>query len=73
MVCENLLSGSVRFFLHPLNIYATSSLAKVLKLSLAKQILTLEDFLKTDHEVLQQMKASYDQDVLALYNNYMKM
>ncbi|WP_016993934.1 HD domain-containing protein [Lysinibacillus boronitolerans] len=54
------------FFLHPLNIYATSSLANVLKLSLAKQILTLEDFLKTDHEVLQQMKASHDRDVQAL-------
>ncbi|KPN96526.1 HD domain-containing protein [Lysinibacillus sp. ZYM-1] len=56
----------IDFFLHPLNIYATSTLADVLKLSLEKQILTLGDFQKTDLEVLGQMRASHDQDVQAL-------
>lgn len=54
------------FFLHPLNIYATSKLAQVIKLSLDKQILTLEDLQKTDNDVLKHMKASHDQDVQAL-------
>lgn len=54
------------FFLHPLNIYATSKLAQVIKLSLDKQILTLEDLQKTDDDVLKHMKASHDQDVQAL-------
>jgi HD superfamily phosphohydrolase len=54
------------FFLHPLNVYATSTLADVLKLALEKQILTLNDFQKTDLELLGQMRATHDQDVLAL-------
>jgi len=54
------------FFMNPFNIYAYDKLAQTLKLSLEKKIITLTDFLKEDHELIDQIKASNDMQVQSL-------
>ncbi|WP_285400479.1 HD domain-containing protein [Lysinibacillus sp. fls2-241-R2A-57] len=54
------------FFMDPLNIYANDKLAQTLKLSLEKKILTLDDFLKEDNELIEQMKSSNDTQIQSL-------
>lgn len=56
----------IDFFLDPLNIYGYDMLAKTLKLSLEKNVLTLTDFLGTDDELLSIIKSSEDQELLDL-------
>ncbi|RLQ92272.1 HD domain-containing protein [Falsibacillus albus] len=56
----------IDFFMDPLNIYGYDLLAKILKCSLEKQIITPEDFLGKDDEVLSKIKSSADQEVLSL-------
>ncbi|UOQ93488.1 hypothetical protein MUO14_00320 [Halobacillus shinanisalinarum] len=50
----------IGFFMDPLNIYGNHVLSKTLKLAMDKQILTLDDFLKTDQEVISIIKSSKD-------------
>jgi len=54
------------FFMDPLNIYAYDKLSKTLKLALDKKIITLTDFLKEDHELIELMKSSNDRQVQSL-------
>ncbi|WP_053485997.1 HD domain-containing protein [Lysinibacillus sp. FJAT-14745] len=54
------------FFMDPLNIYAYDKLAQTLKLALDKKIITLTDFLKEDHELIELMKSSNDRQVQSL-------
>ena len=54
------------FFMAPLNIYAYDKLAQTLKLALDKKIITLDDFLKEDHELIELLKSSNDIQVQSL-------
>lgn len=54
------------FFTNPLNIYAYNKLAQTLKLSLEKKIITLTDFLKEDHELIERLQSSNDRQVESL-------
>ncbi|KOS64443.1 HD domain-containing protein [Lysinibacillus agricola] len=54
------------FFLDPLNIYAYHKLSQTLKLALDNKIITLADFLKEDHELIELMKSSNDRQVQSL-------
>lgn len=56
----------IDFFMDPLNIYGYDMLAKTLKLSLEKNILTLNDFLKNDDYVLNKISSSNDYEIIAL-------
>lgn len=58
----------IGFFLDPLNIYAYDQLTQALKLSLEQQILSQQDFLKTDDELMAIMKSSNHQQVQELLN-----
>ncbi|KON87858.1 hypothetical protein AF332_14165 [Sporosarcina globispora] len=56
----------IDFFMDPLNIFANDSLAKVIKKSLEKNLLHLNDLLGQDEEVLVKIKQSGDQEVQRL-------
>lgn len=54
----------IDFFLGPLNIYSNDRFAKIIKRALEVGVLTLDDLLKQDHEVIEQLQASQDEDIL---------
>jgi len=56
----------IDFFMEPINIYATNKLAHVLRLAVAKGILSMVDFQKDDEAVWEQIKASNDEEVQRL-------
>ncbi|MRG86015.1 HD domain-containing protein [Salinibacillus xinjiangensis] len=56
----------IDFFMDPLNIYGYDILAKILKLSLEKNILNPKDFLGKDDELLMKIKSSKDKELLGL-------
>ncbi|KHF37985.1 HD domain-containing protein [Halalkalibacter okhensis] len=56
----------IDFFMDPLNIYGYDMLAKTLKLSLEKNILTINDFLDKDDDLLNKIKSSDDKELLGL-------
>ncbi|MBN8203358.1 HD domain-containing protein [Bacillus sp. NTK034] len=56
----------IDFFMEPLNIYANDFFAKVLKRSLEKKLLHLDDLLGNDEEVLVKMRESGDLEVKRL-------
>ncbi|AQX54175.1 hypothetical protein NKR17_13965 [Priestia flexa] len=56
----------IDFFMNPLGIYGGDRLAKVLKQALNKKIITKDDFLTTDDQLLHKIKASNDQEVVSL-------
>ncbi|MDV2581930.1 HD domain-containing protein [Alkalibacillus haloalkaliphilus] len=56
----------IDFFMDPLNIYGNDQLAKALKLALQKEIISSEDFLKEDEELLEQVRSSRDLEVISL-------
>ncbi|MCK0473174.1 HD domain-containing protein [Halalkalibacter sp. APA_J-10(15)] len=56
----------IDFFMDPLNIYGYDRLATLLKRSLDKNILNLNDFLVRDDELIAKIKSSEDQELLCL-------
>lgn len=56
----------IDFFMDPLNIYGNDILAKTLKLSLAKKLISIDDFLCEDEEVINKIKSSKDNEVQGL-------
>ena len=56
----------IDFFLDPLNVYGYEMLAKTLKLSLEKNIITPNDFLLKDNELLSKIKSSGNKEVFEL-------
>ncbi|GEN46366.1 HD domain-containing protein [Alkalibacillus haloalkaliphilus] len=56
----------IDFFMDPLNIYGNDQLAKALKLALQKEIISSEDFLKEDEELLEHVRSSRDSEVVSL-------
>ncbi|WP_226577604.1 HD domain-containing protein [Halobacillus litoralis] len=56
----------IDFFMDPLNIYGSDRLAETLKRSLEKGVLTTDDFLKEDEEVIDKVRASEDEELLLL-------
>lgn len=56
----------IDFFMEPLNIYANDSLAKILKRSLEKKLLHLDNLLGKDEEVLVKIRESEDREVQRL-------
>lgn len=56
----------IDFFMEPINIYATNKLAHVLRLAVAKGILSMVDFQKDDEAVWEQIKASNDEEIQRL-------
>lgn len=56
----------IDFFMDPINIYATNKLAHVLRLAVAKGILSMVDFQKDDEAVWEQIKASNDEEIQRL-------
>ncbi|TMW70373.1 HD domain-containing protein [Alteribacter natronophilus] len=61
----------IDFFMDPLNIYGYDTLTRILKLSLDKNIISSEDFLKEDEEVMRKLKDSGDRelsDLLSILN-----
>lgn len=58
----------IDFFMDPLNIYGYDILAKTLKISLDKKLISLDDFLGEDEEVIYKIKSSKDNEVQGLLN-----
>lgn len=56
----------IDFFMHPLNIYAYEKLANLLRLALNKNILSLDDLMLTDEEVLTIIKSSKNEELLEI-------
>lgn len=53
----------IDYFMHPLNAYGYEQLSKLIKLGLDKNLITLNDLLKTDDEVMGILKSSNDTDI----------
>ncbi|MGE7925908.1 HD domain-containing protein [Viridibacillus arvi] len=58
----------IDFFMDPLNIYGNDILAKTLKISLAKKLISLDDFLGEDEKVIYKIRSSKDNEVQGLLN-----
>lgn len=58
----------IGFFLDPLNIYGDYFLAKTIKTSLEKKLITTEDLLNKDEDIIQKIKASNDNEILESFN-----
>lgn len=56
----------IDFFMDPLNVYGYHMLAKLLKLALDKGVIHLNDFLKTDEQLIKKVRRSKEKDVLDL-------
>ncbi|WP_260285530.1 HD domain-containing protein [Peribacillus aracenensis] len=56
-------SEVIDFFMNPLNIYGYDVLAKTLKLALAKNLISLDDLLGTDEEVMSLLSSTEDHEV----------
>lgn len=66
MVCQGVLRGSDRFLLNPVNVYGYEYLAQTLKAALRHNVISAEDLLKTDQEVLDILHAAKNKEVLNL-------
>jgi uncharacterized protein len=55
------------FFMNPLNVYGYDRLIKLLKEALRSNVITINDFMLEDEEVLQKIKASRAVDLLSGY------
>lgn len=53
----------IDFFMHPLNVYGYRKLSSLLYIGLKKKILSLEDLLIQDHEVMAILEKSTDSDI----------
>ncbi|KAF1677687.1 HD domain-containing protein [Bacillus sp. SKDU12] len=56
----------IDFFLHPVNVYGYVYVARALKAALEYHVLSTEDLLKTDQEVLDILHSSKNEEVLSL-------
>ncbi|KGX84949.1 HD domain-containing protein [Pontibacillus marinus] len=56
----------IDYFLHPLNVYGYQVLSQSLKEALQKGVITREDFLLTDEQLLQKVKSTEDSTVQQL-------
>ena len=56
-------SEVIDFFMNPLNIYGYDILAKTLKVALAKKLISLDDLLSTDEEVMSLLSFTEDHEV----------
>ena len=56
----------IDFFLNPVNVYGYEYLARALKAALRHDVISAEDLLKTDQEVLNILRASKNEEVLSL-------
>jgi HD superfamily phosphohydrolase len=56
----------IDFFMHPLNIYGYDLLAKALKIAIMKQVINLDDLLRTDDEVMDILRFSEDQEIVSI-------
>lgn len=59
-------SEVIDFFRNPLNIYGYDILAKTLKVALAKKLISLDDLLGTDEEVMSLLSFTEDPEVQSL-------
>ena len=59
----------IDFFMNPLNIYASQKLSYALKIALQKNLINLDDFLKTDDEVLSKLKNSSYKEIIETLNS----
>lgn len=59
----------IGFFMNPLNIYASQKLSHALRLALKNGVITLDDFLKTDNEVLSKLKNSSFNEITETLNS----
>lgn len=83
MACSNLSAAEwfvdayykevIGFFMNPLNMFGNYQLTKIIKLALQKDILSIEDFLKQDDDVVRLLKNARDSSiegmVSALFNS----
>ncbi|MYL32413.1 HD domain-containing protein [Pontibacillus yanchengensis] len=53
----------IDFFMHPLNVHGSQRLKELLKTALTKQVITMEDFLLQDEEVLELIRLKGDKDL----------
>ncbi|WP_099305113.1 HD domain-containing protein [Bacillus sp. Marseille-P3800] len=63
---------TVEFFHHPTNVYANQQVAHLISIGLQRNVLSLEDLMKTDHEVMEQLRQSEDltiKTLLAVFND----
>ncbi|MGD7045685.1 HD domain-containing protein [Jeotgalibacillus proteolyticus] len=67
-IVETYFKEVIGFFMNPLNIYSNDRLANLLKLALTKHVLTAEDFLGRDEDVLAKIRATNDRELLNLLN-----
>ncbi|KGP71336.1 HD domain-containing protein [Pontibacillus yanchengensis] len=58
----------IDFFMHPLNVYGSQQLKQLLKVALEKHVITTEDFLLQDDEVLDLIRQKSDDKLSTLLN-----
>ena len=76
MACSNLSAAEwfvdayyrevIGFFMNPLNMFGNYQLTKIIKLALQKDILSIEDFLKQDEDVVRLLKNAGDSSIEAM-------
>ncbi|MFP7732181.1 HD domain-containing protein [Priestia aryabhattai] len=76
MVCSNLSAAEwflaayykevIGFFMNPLNMFGNHQLTEVIKLALQKDIVSMEDFLKQDEDLMRLLKNSGDRSIEAM-------
>lgn len=62
----------IGFFMDPLNIYGYDRLALVLKRALAIEVISKDDFLKEDNQLISQLSTSDDHEIQTLLNELSK-
>lgn len=60
------------FFMNPLNVYGYDKLIKLLQEALQAEVITKEDFLLQDEEVLEKIRKSYSNELLKRYEEIVK-
>ncbi len=82
LVCEELrwaewfasmyFKETIEFFLHPTNVFANQQLAHILSVSLEAGVLSLDDFVKTDFDVLKKLQMSQNKTIQTLLTAFEK-
>lgn len=65
---ETYYNEVIDFFMDPLNIYGYHQLAQALKVALENHIITSDDLLRTDEELLSMLRASSNQPLQSILN-----
>lgn len=62
----------IDFFMHPLNVYGYQQLSELLRHALHREALTVDDFMRQDHEVISLIRHSNDSFLLGMLDDLEK-